>query len=148
MAVAGGSLSAFQIWLGFDVCIDVDVVTVGQVCGADVFNHIPELEGDLPFIVFNETMNISGVCSSGSGSGSGSAQSWALNHDVHEAATFNAAAIHAEVALKKGSVVTHTRQYLASKPAKLNKLMTMSLSVDKHDKQASDAGHSEKPSVP
>lgn len=132
MCVAGGSLAAFQIWLGFDVCIDVDVV--GQVCGADVFNHIPELKGDLPFIVFNETMNISDVCSSGSGSGSGSGSAgWALSR---EAETFNAAAIHAEVALKKGVAFSHPWQYLASKPVNLERSTKSS---------ASDADRSKKP---
>jgi len=74
-----------DVSLAFDVCIDV--IFVGSVCGASIADYIPGLGGDLPLVMFNETLTLTSVCSgggSGSGSGSGSAAALPAVEDVAE----------------------------------------------------------------
>jgi len=62
----GGSMGALDLSLGFDVCIDV--VLVGQVCGADIASYIPVLDGIVPLTIFNGTVDATQVSCGGSGS--------------------------------------------------------------------------------
>lgn len=44
------------------MCVDVDFV--GEVCGSELATYVPALSGDLPYVVFNATFDISDICSS------------------------------------------------------------------------------------
>ncbi len=43
--------------MAFDVCIEVPFL--GQYCGSSLDDYIPDLAAILPYVVFNETVNIS-----------------------------------------------------------------------------------------
>lgn len=84
--------------------------------------QVPDLSGDLPYVVFNESLNIANVCGGGSGSGStgGSGSGSAGNTlTVHRKflSPVNATAIQAEVALKTGKTLD-TSSFKATKPTK------------------------------
>ncbi len=95
------------------MCINVDFI--GEVCGADLADYIPDLAGDLPYVVFNQTLDLSNICGGGSGSGSHASS---VSVYKHRLPAFNATAIQAEVALKKGMNMSDKKHFLASKPTK------------------------------
>ena len=79
----GGSLDALDLSLAFDLCVDVPVI--GDVCGADLAQYIPELDGVLPYVVFNQTVSLTSYVNCGSGSGTAAAPTdlpWAPKHGV------------------------------------------------------------------
>jgi hypothetical protein len=90
--------------------------------------QVPGLAGDLPYVLFNETLNIANICGGGSGSGSGGGGSGSTGGSTSGSGNtltmhrkflspINATAIQAEVALKTGKSFDAS-SFKATKPSK------------------------------
>jgi len=61
--VFGGNTNMLELSLAFDICIHV--IFIGQLCGGSIAQYIPGLDDLIPYVVFNDTVNLAGMVTCG-----------------------------------------------------------------------------------
>ena len=58
-----GNTNMLELSLAFDICIHV--IFIGQLCGGSIAQYIPGLDDLIPYVVFNDTVNLAGMVTCG-----------------------------------------------------------------------------------